>query len=588
MKHLLRLLHVAALGALASCAPAHAQTFPTPSSIPVTANTTTGALRTPANFWTANAGAISAALSLNSTYQPLSGNLTALSSFNATTLPVSTATQGALDLKLNISTAASTYAPLSGPTLNNAVFTGSVSMPDNALPIADIAGLQTALNNTTNASNLTSGVVAAARGGAGTVNGILRANGSGVVSAAAAGTDFLSPTGSGAGLTNLPPTASRNRVVLLGDSITNQNSGPGTAIPNTTNGLGFFTWANIRLGGRMVLVRNAGVGGDRADQMLARLSADVLAHNPDTVIVLAGTNDVAQGATASVVVSRLSALYSAILAANKTLVVSTIGPADTQWASGQRPVALAVNRWIKEYATNTRGVIFADMGQSYTNPTASSSADAWKPAANTTQDGIHPTVLGALAMSVPLAAALDRVIPPVDLLSTGNYDATNLIQLAALAGTAPNVPTGMTSAQSAGTTWAYPVRTDGVVGTWAQVTTNSFATLNLPQVTSGFAEGQTIYYAVEYEYDQAGPVERINATMFANGSQVLYCPGLPAAYAHTPPAKGVIVSPTYTVGAGITSLNLYLSVVTSGGSTVTVRWGRPTLRVGSPATISTP
>lgn len=44
-----------------------------------------------------------------------------------------------------------------------------------------------------NASNLTSGTVAAARGGAGTVSGIMKANGSGTVSAASAGSDYLSP-----------------------------------------------------------------------------------------------------------------------------------------------------------------------------------------------------------------------------------------------------------------------------------------------------------------------------------------------------------------------------------------------------------
>jgi len=42
-----------------------------------------------------------------------------------------------------------------------------------------------------NASNLISGTVAAARGGAGTVNGLMKANGSGAVSAAVAGTDYV-------------------------------------------------------------------------------------------------------------------------------------------------------------------------------------------------------------------------------------------------------------------------------------------------------------------------------------------------------------------------------------------------------------
>lgn len=91
--------------------PAGGQTLPTPISTPVTANSTTGELRTPANFWTANSANISSSLSLNTTYQPLSGNLTMLSAYNATTLPISSATQTALDLKLNTATAASSYQP---------------------------------------------------------------------------------------------------------------------------------------------------------------------------------------------------------------------------------------------------------------------------------------------------------------------------------------------------------------------------------------------------------------------------------------------------------------------------------------------
>ena len=46
------------------------------------------------------------------------------------------------------------------------------------------------------ASDLSTGTLAAARGGAGTVNGIMKANGSGTVSAASAGTDYVAPNGS--------------------------------------------------------------------------------------------------------------------------------------------------------------------------------------------------------------------------------------------------------------------------------------------------------------------------------------------------------------------------------------------------------
>jgi hypothetical protein len=63
---------------------------------------------------------------------------------------------------------------------------------------ADAAAQRTTLGLATvassgSASDLGSGTLAAARGGAGTINGILKANGSGVVSLAAAGTDYQLP-----------------------------------------------------------------------------------------------------------------------------------------------------------------------------------------------------------------------------------------------------------------------------------------------------------------------------------------------------------------------------------------------------------
>ncbi len=63
-------------------------------------------------------------------------------------------------------------------------------------------------------------VIGSSYGGAGTVNGLLKANGSGTVSAAAAGTDYLSPSGSGTGLSG---------VALLGTANTFTTSGANSA-----------------------------------------------------------------------------------------------------------------------------------------------------------------------------------------------------------------------------------------------------------------------------------------------------------------------------------------------------------------------
>jgi hypothetical protein len=78
------------------------------------------------------------------------------------------------------------------PTIGGSADTWGTTL--NTLADDIDADLKTVSDASKNASNLTSGSVPSARGGAGTVSGIMKANGSGVVSAATSSVDYAPAT----------------------------------------------------------------------------------------------------------------------------------------------------------------------------------------------------------------------------------------------------------------------------------------------------------------------------------------------------------------------------------------------------------
>ena len=88
---------------------------------------------------------------------------------------------------VSAATAGTDYAVATNGTIGQALTSNGTGGFDTALTLATIA-------TSGSASDLASGTVAAARGGAGTLTGILKANGAGVVSAATAGTDYAVAT----------------------------------------------------------------------------------------------------------------------------------------------------------------------------------------------------------------------------------------------------------------------------------------------------------------------------------------------------------------------------------------------------------
>src|SRR6185437_2218492 len=90
-----------------------------------------------------------------------------------------------------------------------------------------------------------------------------------------------------------PPTANENRVVFMGNSITD-------------------AWINVSpdfFKGKPYLDR--GISGQTTPQMLVRFRQDVIDLNPKVVVVLAGTNDIA-GNTGPMTLETIEANYSSL------------------------------------------------------------------------------------------------------------------------------------------------------------------------------------------------------------------------------------------------------------------------------------
>ena len=196
----------------------------------------------------------------------------------------------------------------------------------------------------------------------------------------------------------LPPRKDEDRVVFMGDSITDS-----------------WKLAEYFPGKPFV---NRGISGQTTSQMLIRFRPDVIDLKPKVVVILAGTNDIA-GNTGPMSLERIQGNIASMVDLARSnginVVLASVLPVSdyNKNAQGapiirtvQRPPAqiLALNAWMKTYAAE-RSLVYLD----YYSASVDDKGFLKPDIAN---DGLHPNAKGYEIMKplveTAIAAALKR------------------------------------------------------------------------------------------------------------------------------------------------------------------------------------
>ena len=176
------------------------------------------------------------------------------------------------------------------------------------------------------------------------------------------------------------PAKGESRVVFMGDSITEF-----WAIPDSFPGKPYV---------------NRGISGQTTPQMLLRFRQDVIALQPRVVVILAGTNDIAENTgpiTLAAIEDNLASMVDLAKRNGIHVVLSALVPAAKYpWRPDLAPADKIhiLNDWIKGYVVK-EGLVFLDYYSAMANDQRGLKADL-------SEDGVHPNKAGYAVMA-PLA-----------------------------------------------------------------------------------------------------------------------------------------------------------------------------------------
>lgn len=282
------------------------------------------------------------------------------------------------------------------------------------------------------------------------------------------------------------------RTIVLGDSI---DAGADSA--GYYSGGSIFSRMCVNSDQKMTWLRNSGISGNTTTQALARVQADVIDHNPGICIFGGGvTNDHGAGMTHDATRANLIAIADALDAAGIRGVVRLVPPTNNAGGGAFNTVALrraAVrvhNAWARVWA-QSRGYPVLD----YYTPVVDDATGGY--VSGTTDDGIHPNVLGYTTIADAVLADLPRIFDGSISLASYVGDPSDLL---AGVGLFKGTPSGGLAAgwSGYGNDATLSVVSDAAIpGNWQKVTggTSSIRVYNSNVLTTGFTEGDIIEFS---------------------------------------------------------------------------------------------
>lgn len=188
----------------------------------------------------------------------------------------------------------------------------------------------------------------------------------------------------------LPPVSHENRVVFLGNSITE----------------GWERYFAAMFPGKPYIGR--GIGGQTTPQMLVRFRQDVIDLKPSVVVILAGTNDIAGNtgpSTIEMIEDNLASMAELAKANGIRVVLSSVLPVyDYPWKPGLQPAPkiIALNQWMKDYA-RSHGAVYLDYHSAMSDSRGGMRAEL-------SPDGVHPNEAGYRVMAPLAEQAIERAL----------------------------------------------------------------------------------------------------------------------------------------------------------------------------------